>query len=129
MLREAKTAALIRQPQSRFAQRRPRGTRSVPRVKRRLEVELCSKLISPGIRDSAASLSEIHVLRGASVAAAEVVMVERVENIERNSESRRALAETREVLTQPHVYVLVRERAGNAKSTHGAAVIRCLVCQ
>src|SRR6476660_2981756 len=80
-----------------------------PWVKGRLEVELCAKLVSPGIGDNAACFAEVHVFRVAGVVAAQVVVIECVEYVESDSNGCRHTAEAREILTKPHIYVLIWE--------------------
>src|SRR5512133_1082181 len=84
---------------------------------RGLEVQLRTNLITTRIGNRAASSSECRITVGVvDVIATEVVVVEDVEDIERESNPRRHVTERREILPKAHVNVLVRERSGNGEA-------------
>src|SRR5438132_369178 len=87
-----------------------------------LEVQLSTKLISARVRYDAVGVAEGCNMRqrrigDAGVVASQIVVIERVEDVEREANGRRAASKTREILAQPHVDALVRERARYRVST------------
>src|SRR4029077_13549852 len=82
-----------------------------------LEVQLCSELVSPGVSDNAAGLSEVRVSWIAGVVATQVGVIERVEHIESDPDCDRSSAETWKILAQTHVDVLVRECTRSRESS------------
>src|SRR6267143_4076786 len=81
----------------------------------RLEVELCSELVSPRISHDTSGLPKIRVSPIPRVVETKVGVVRCIEEIECEANSYRSSAETRKVFAESHVHVLVREGSRNCE--------------
>src|SRR4051812_2282683 len=82
----------------------------------RLEVDLCSKLVAARVRYDAVRLAEVWIAvvdvepRSEEIGiATKVRMVQRVEEIERQADAEGSSSEARQILSESHVNVLIRE--------------------
>src|SRR3954464_9077364 len=93
----------------------PAPAHSFNKSSRQSEVDLCAELIPACIRSDAARFAEVRVRLTVSLQAGIVLrkvhVIQRVEDVQRETNPRIGSTETRQILSDPHVEVLVGERA------------------